>query len=91
MLHSALYRWSSWLSFGGLLPLAVMGGFKLASGPRQPVALWLLAASAILTCLVFFPQERFRIPVIDPTLIVCASYWLAAQRVRRAPSPMPAS
>jgi hypothetical protein len=24
-------------------------------------------------CLIFFPQERFRIPVMDPTLIVCAS------------------
>jgi hypothetical protein len=37
------------------------------------VALALLAGSALLVCLVFFPQERFRIPVIDPTLIVCAS------------------
>jgi hypothetical protein len=26
---------------------------------------------------VFFPQERFRIPVLDPALILCASgLWL---------------
>ena len=90
MLHSALYRWSSWLSLGVLLPLGVLGGIRLARGPRQPAALWLLAASAILTCLILFPQERFRIPVIDPTLIVCASSWLAGQPVRSAPSPTPA-
>jgi hypothetical protein len=24
-------------------------------------------------CLVFFPQERFRIPVIDPALLVSAA------------------
>jgi hypothetical protein len=26
-----------------------------------------------MVCLVFFPQERFRIPVIDPVLIVYAA------------------
>ena len=33
----------------------------------------LLAASSILVGLVFFPQERFRMPVIDPVLIVSAA------------------
>jgi len=31
----------------------------------------------VLVCVVFFPQERFRIPVIDPTLVVLASGGLA--------------
>ena len=31
--------------------------------------LWCAALSAVAVCLVFFPQERFRIPVIDPTLV----------------------
>jgi len=31
----------------------------------------------VLTGLIFFPQERFRIPVIDPAVIVCASVVLA--------------
>ena len=35
--------------------------------------LLLLALSVVLTSLIFFPQERFRIPVLDPTIIVCAS------------------
>jgi hypothetical protein len=43
--------------------------------------LLLLAASAVLVCLVFFPQERFRIPVIDPALIVCAAC-LGARRIQ---------
>jgi hypothetical protein len=46
--------------------------------------LWLLAASAILVCLVFFPQERFRIPLIDPALVVLGGLGLAAV----LPSPL---
>jgi hypothetical protein len=42
-----------------------------------PEALFLLAVSAVMVCVVFFPQERFRIPVIDPTLIVCAGVFAA--------------
>jgi hypothetical protein len=38
-----------------------------------------MAASTIFVSVVFFPQERFRIPVIDPTLIVSAAA-LAAPR-----------
>jgi hypothetical protein len=37
------------------------------------VSVLLLAASSILVGLVFFPQERFRMPVIDPVLIVSAA------------------
>jgi hypothetical protein len=38
-----------------------------------------MAAATVTTGLVFFPQERFRIPVIDPALIVSAAL-LAGQR-----------
>ena len=34
----------------------------------------------MLVCVVFFPQERFRIPVIDPALIVLAAGGLALRR-----------
>ena len=54
-----------------LLPFALVGLIGAAPGMR-PVALLGLAASAVLVCLVFFPQERFRIPSIDPTLVLCA-------------------
>ncbi len=72
-LHSTAYRAASAVPYLVLLPFAVAGGRRLWSGAGRPTALFLLAASAVLVCLVFFPQERFRIPVIDPTLIVCAS------------------
>jgi hypothetical protein len=65
-----------------LLPVALFGlAGILRRGDRSP-GLWCLAGSAIATCLIFFPQERFRIPILDPTLIICASCWLA-DRIRR--------
>ena len=71
--HSARYRIASVVPYVLILPFAVMGGLRLWRGPRRPAALFVLAGSTVLMCLVFFPQERFRIPVIDPTLIVAAA------------------
>ncbi|HXT71497.1 MAG TPA: hypothetical protein VN700_17205 [Vicinamibacterales bacterium] len=71
--HSARYYWASVLSLAVLVPLAAVGGWRLGSERGRLVGMWLLAAAAIATCLVFFPQERFRIPVIDPALILLAS------------------
>jgi len=71
--HSARYRVASVAPYLLLLPFAVVGARRLSLGPHRPVALFLLAGSAILGCLVFFPQERFRIPIIDPVLIVSAA------------------
>lgn len=82
-LHSGLYFWGSVVPYALVLPFALAGAWRLARRPVQPRALWLLAASALAVCVVFFPQERFRIPVIDPTLIVAAAA-LASSRERRA-------
>lgn len=71
-LHSMRYLALSVLSYGTLLVMA-LAGVAFIPRHRRPVALFLLATSAIVVSLVFFPQERFRIPVIDPTLIVCAA------------------
>jgi 4-amino-4-deoxy-L-arabinose transferase-like glycosyltransferase len=79
-LHSRLYYATSVVSYGAVLPLAVLGSWRLGSRRGRSPGLWLFLASAVLVCLVFFPQERFRIPVIDPTLIVCAGAWWAARR-----------
>jgi hypothetical protein len=76
-LHSFRYRAASVISYVLLLPWAVAGVLALRRSPRRPDALLLLAASAVLVCIVFFPQERFRIPVIDPVLIVCAAAAIA--------------
>jgi hypothetical protein len=71
-LHSLRYLALSVVSYVALLVTAIYG-VRFIPRNRRPVALFLLAASAVLVSLVFFPQERFRIPVIDPTLIVCAA------------------
>jgi len=77
-LHSTRYLVSSVASYLLLLPCALVGAAVWRRGPRRPEALFVLAASAVLAGIVFFPQERFRIPVIDPALIVCAGIACAA-------------
>ena len=78
-LHSLRYRAASVISYLLLLPFALAGAVVLRRSSRRPVALLLLAASAVLVGLIFFPQERFRIPVIDPVLIVCAAIFLSTR------------
>ncbi len=72
-LHSPLYFWTSVIAYGALLPVAVAGFIGLWRSGRRPWTLWALAGSTVVVSLLFFPQERFRIPVIDPTLILCAA------------------
>jgi 4-amino-4-deoxy-L-arabinose transferase-like glycosyltransferase len=80
-LHSPKYRLASTVPYLLLVPFAAAGLRRILQGARPPAALLLLSGSAVLVCLIFFPQERFRIPVLDPTLIVCAS-GLAARSSR---------
>ena len=72
-LHSTRYRWASIASYLLLLPFGIAGLVAMWRRPERPSALLLLAAASVLVCVIFFPQERFRIPVIDPALIVCAA------------------
>lgn len=76
-LHSVRYYLASAGPYLIMLPFAVMGLWRLGARRRRLPGVWLLAASAIVTALVFFPHERYRIPVIDPVLIVCAGVGLA--------------
>jgi 4-amino-4-deoxy-L-arabinose transferase-like glycosyltransferase len=75
-LHSARYYWATVAAYVPLLLLACLGVPALAKSTSPPVALTLLCASSVLVSLVFFPQDRFRIPVIDPALCVGAAAWL---------------
>jgi hypothetical protein len=72
-LHSVRYRIASTAPYVIVLPFAIVGIRRLWRSSRRPSALLLLAASSILMCLIFFPQERFRLPIIDPVLIVSAA------------------
>jgi len=76
-LHSPLYRTSSIASYLIVLPFGVLGALIWWRRPHPPESLFPLALSAVIVCILFFPQERFRIPVIDPTLIICAGVWHA--------------
>ena len=83
--HSARYRVASVASYLLILPAAIWGAWQRrrtgASAPG-PVALWLMAAATVAAGLVFFPQERFRIPIIDPALIVSASLLVGLRQGR---------
>ena len=79
-LHSARYRLASIAPYLVVLPFGLAGAVRSWRSGRRPVPLFLLAGSAVLMCLVFFPQERFRIPVIDPVLIVFAASLAAGRR-----------
>jgi len=72
-LHSVRYRLASTVPYLVVLPFAIAGVRRLWLSRSRPDALLLLAASSLLVCLVFFPQERFRVPIIDPVLIVSAA------------------
>jgi 4-amino-4-deoxy-L-arabinose transferase-like glycosyltransferase len=78
-LHSTKYVVASLLSYGLLAPFALVGLWRLIRqpGPSPLWALGLLALSSVIVCLIFFPQERFRIPVMDPAAIVAAAIAIA--------------
>jgi len=75
-LHSVKYVAASVVPYLLVLPAAIAGALSWRHARRtgsSPAPLWLMAAGTIAAGLVFFPQERFRIPVIDPALIVTAA------------------
>ena len=83
-LHSRRYYAASLVSYGLLAPVAVVGLWRLFKRGLQS-RLWavgLLFASTVVMSLVFFPQERFRIPVIDPSAIVAAAVCWGGKRSR---------
>lgn len=75
-LHSALYFWASVVPYAALLPIALLGVGTASRTGAPPLALGLVVASAVAASLLFFPHERFRIPVIDPALAVLAGCWV---------------
>jgi 4-amino-4-deoxy-L-arabinose transferase-like glycosyltransferase len=78
-LHSPLYFWGSVMPYALLAPLAIVGAWRFRSRLPRVRGLWLLLGSAVAVCLVFFPQERFRTPVIDSAIVVWAAAALAGR------------
>jgi 4-amino-4-deoxy-L-arabinose transferase-like glycosyltransferase len=83
-LHSPRYFWASVVSYGLVLPVALVGAWRLRGRFSRTPGLWLLAGSAVAVCLIFFPQDRFRVPLIDSALVVCAAVALGGAREERA-------
>jgi hypothetical protein len=84
-LHSTRYYVASVGSYLTVLGIVLTTVGRLRGGLHRVVGLWLLAASAVVVALVFFPQERFRIPILDPTLVILAGAGLAQfRRVRES-------
>lgn len=83
LLHSRLYVAASILSYGLALACALVGLWRWRDRLRSVTGLWLLVGSALLVCLAFFPQERFRIPIIDPALLVLAAAAFVPRASRR--------
>ena len=85
-LHSARYRIASAAPYLVLLPFAAAGVWRWRIATRagtagaSPAPLWLMAAATVLAGLIFFPQERFRLPIIDPSLIVSAALLAGGRR-----------
>ncbi len=78
--HSAVYFGASLASYVIVFAFGIAGLRRLvrARALSKSWALWLLAASTVVMSLVFFPQERFRIPVLDPALVTAAGVWFGS-------------
>ena len=71
--HSRLYWIGQATSYLVLLPFAVGGFLRIVRRRNQPIVLWALAGATLLTSLIFFPLPRYRVPIFDAVMIVCAA------------------
>jgi 4-amino-4-deoxy-L-arabinose transferase-like glycosyltransferase len=86
-LHSTRYMLTSALPYLFVLVLGIAGIWRLGRRAGRTPGLWLLALSAVASALVFFPQERYRLPIIDPTLIIgAAALWMTPSKLESSPS-----
>jgi hypothetical protein len=81
-LHSPRFLAASIVPYLVIVPFGIAGALSLRRARTSVTAMRLMFGSAVLTAILFLPQERFRAPVVDSTLIVCAAAW-AATRVSR--------
>jgi hypothetical protein len=84
-LHSARYQIASIVPYLVMVVLAAAAAVRVRHWAASTAGLWVLLGSAVLSALIFFPQERFRIPIIDPALIALASVYLGSIGARGMP------
>ena len=74
--RSVLYWAAQALSFLGLLVITIRALPRFLRIDPIPTVLVVSLASVYLTCLIFFPLARYRVPMFDPVLIAIASLGL---------------
>lgn len=77
-IFSFRHKLVSYISYFPLLIFSIIGIYLSRSLWKENLLLYFILACFTLSIMVFYPQERFRIPVIDPCLIVFASCTLSA-------------
>lgn len=78
-LHSRRYYAATLLSYGPLLLVGLAGLRRFSQSGSGAVPVFLLGGSTLLSEILFFPHERYRIPALDPALIVSAAAGIAAR------------
>lgn len=84
---SFVFRALSWLHFGVIAPLAILGIFVSVRRNRGAMLMLLFALSYMFGVVLFFVSARFRLPVVPFLILFAASggEWLIEQvRLRRA-------
>lgn len=86
-LHSPLYFWGSVIPYAAVFAMALLAWARRGAVGCPPGALVAAAIATVATNVAFFPQERFRIPILDPTYIVSAALWLSGRWPRALGRP----
>ncbi len=75
-LFSIRHQLVSHLSYFPVLLLAFLATLRLLKKKKLPALPYISMGGNMLACVLFFPQERYRIPLVDPWLLVLAGYYL---------------
>lgn len=77
-LFSAKHQLISHLSYFPVLLFAIAALITLIRRKMTPFLPLISMFSAMIACVIFFPQERYRIPLTDPFLIILAAYFISS-------------
>jgi tetratricopeptide (TPR) repeat protein len=81
---SWVFRITSWLHFGLVGPLGLLGMWMFGRRRRVPTLLSIFVISYMVGVVLFFVNARFRLPVIPMLILfaVAAAFWIV-ERVKR--------
>jgi 4-amino-4-deoxy-L-arabinose transferase-like glycosyltransferase len=76
-IFSFKHKATSYISYFPCLFLSILGIYISRNQWKKNFLIYLTLLSFTVSIMVFYPQERFRIPVVDPCLIIFASFTLS--------------